>query len=73
MHHTGLGPAECFAVKGKDVESGKLLLPLTPWPDDRTPGARDFPSGTLEVRDVKQIHREDVFKPPVKPTQLPNG
>ena len=69
----GLGPAECFAVKGKDVESGKYCYLSRPGPTIGLLARATFPSGTLEVRDVKQIHREDVFKPPVKPTQLPNG
>ena len=69
----GLGPAECFAVKGKDVESGKYCYLSRPGPTIGLLARATFPSGTLEIRDVKQIHRDGVFKPPVKPTQLPNG
>jgi hypothetical protein len=69
----GLGPAECFMVKGKDVDSGKYCYLSRPGPTIGLLARATFPSGTLEIRDVGQVHREGVFRPPVKPTQLPNG
>jgi hypothetical protein len=69
----GLGPAECFAIRGKSVESGRYCYLSRPGPTIGLLAQAEFPSGTLGIRDVKQIHREGVFKPPVKPTQLPNS
>lgn len=69
----GLGPAECFAIKGKDVSPGRYCYLSRPGPTIGLLARAGFPSGTLEIRDVKQIRRGGVFKPPVRPTPLPDS
>ena len=69
----GLGPSECFAIRGKDVSPGRYCYLSRPGPTIGLLARAAFPSGTLEIRDVKQIRREGVFKPPVHPTPLPNN
>jgi len=69
----GLGPSECFAIRGKDVDPGAYCYLTRPGPTVGLLARAVFPSGTLEIRDAGQIRREGVFKPPVRPTPLPNG
>jgi hypothetical protein len=68
-----LGPAECFAIRGKDADPGRYCYLSRPGPTIGLLAKAVFPSGTLEIRDVKQIHRQGVFQPPVRPTPLPNN
>jgi len=68
-----LGPAECFAIKGKDADRGKYCYLSRPGPTIGLLAKAVFPSGTLEIRDVNQVHRQGVFQPPVRPTPLPNN
>ena len=68
----GLGPTECFRVKGRDVENGTYCYLSRPGPTIGLLGRAVFPSGNLEIRDVKTIKRPEVFRPPVRPTPLPN-
>jgi hypothetical protein len=70
--HHGLGPAECFDIKGKDVDPGTYCYLSRPGPTIGMLARATFPSGALEIRDVNKVKRTNVFKPPVKPTPLPN-
>jgi hypothetical protein len=66
-----LGPSECFAVKGKNVEDGTYCYLAKPAPTIGLLARAIFPSGKLELRDVKNVRREGLFRPPVRPTPLP--
>ena len=68
-----LGPTECFAIRGKDADRGRYCYLSRPGPTIGLLAKVVFPSGTLEIRDVKQVHRQGVFQPPVRPTPLPNN
>jgi len=68
-HH--LGVAECYKVKGKNVDTGTYCYIATPGPHIGLLARADFPSGTLEIRDVKRVLNKHLFKPPVHPTPLP--
>lgn len=68
-----LGEAECFAVKGKDVENGTYCYLAEPGPYIGLLARAAFPSGTLELRQVTKVLREGVFRPPVRPTPLPTA
>jgi hypothetical protein len=67
----GLGPSECFVVKGKDVESGKYCYLSRPAPTIGLLARAVFPSGRLELREAKNLRGEGLFRPPVRPTPLP--
>jgi hypothetical protein len=67
----GLGPSECFAVKGKNIEDGTYCYLARPAPTIGLLARAVFPSGKLELRDVKKVRREGLFRPPVRPTPLP--
>jgi hypothetical protein len=69
----GLGPAECFAIRGKDVQPGRYCYLSRPGPTIGLLAKAVFPSGTLEIREVRQVKREGIFRPPVRPTPLPNS
>lgn len=66
-----LGPSECFSVKGKDVPNGTYCYLSRPSPTIGLLARAQFQSGQLELRDVKKVRREGVFRPPVRPTPLP--
>jgi len=67
----GLGPSECFAVKGKGIDDGTYCYLSKPTPTIGLLARAVFPSGKLELREVKKIRRAGVFRPPVRPTPLP--
>ncbi|MCZ3385582.1 MAG: hypothetical protein LH630_01105 [Actinomycetia bacterium] len=67
----GLGPSECFVVKGKDVDDGTYCYLSAPAPTIGLLARAEFVSGKLEIRDVKKVRREGLFRPPVRPTPLP--
>lgn len=67
----GLGPSECFTVKSKDVDNGIYCYLSKPAPTIGLLARVVFPSGKLELRDVKKVRRDGVFRPPVRPTPLP--
>jgi hypothetical protein len=69
----GLGPSECFAIRGKDVDNGRYCYLSRPGPTIGLLAKAVFPSGTLEIREVRKIRRHGIFQPPVHPTPLPNG
>lgn len=66
-----LGPTECFAVKGKGLEDGTYCYLSKPDPTIGLLARAVFPSGKLELREVKNVRREGLFRPPVQPTPLP--
>ncbi|MEO8106677.1 MAG: hypothetical protein ABI720_05105 [Actinomycetes bacterium] len=69
-----LGPAECFAVKSSDINNGTYCYLSKPSPTIGLLARATFPSGKLELRQVRQVRREGLFRPPVRPTPLPaNG
>jgi hypothetical protein len=68
----GLGPSECFAVKSMDLNNGVYCYLSKPAPTIGLLARVVFPSGKLELRDVKSVRREGLFRPPVRPTPLPN-
>jgi hypothetical protein len=67
----GLGPSECFAVKSKDIDNGTYCYLSKPAPTIGLLARVVFPSGNLELREVKNVRREGLFRPPVRPTPLP--
>jgi hypothetical protein len=67
-----LGPAECFTVKGPGVDDGTYCYLSRPAPTIGLLARAQFPSGRLEIRDVNRIQREGLFRPPVRPTPLPD-
>ncbi len=69
----GLGPSECFVVKGKDVDSGTYCYLSRPAPTIGLLARAVFPSGNLELREVKNLRGKALFRPPVRPTPLPAG
>jgi hypothetical protein len=68
----GLGSAECFQVKGPGVNDGTYCYLSRPAPTIGLLARAVFPSGRLEIRDVKKVQREGLFRPPVRPTPLPD-
>jgi hypothetical protein len=66
-----LGQAECFSVKGKDVEDGTYCYLSKPTPTIGLLARAVFPSGSLELREVTNVRRDGLFRPPVRPTPLP--
>lgn len=66
-----LGPSECFAVKGPGVDDGAYCYLSRPAPTIGLLAKAIFSSGKLELRDVKRVRREGLFRPPVRPTPLP--
>lgn len=67
----GLGDAECYMVRGKKVEDGTYCYVATPGKRIGILARAVFPSGRLELRDVKQVRNDDFLRPPVRPTPLP--
>ncbi|MCZ3389454.1 MAG: hypothetical protein LH645_10145 [Actinomycetia bacterium] len=67
----GLGPAECFAVKGKGLDDGTYCYLSKPAPTIGLLARAVFPSGKLELREVKNVRLQGLFRPPVQPTPLP--
>lgn len=68
-----LGPSECFAVKSGAVDNGTYCYLSKPAPTIGLLARATFPSGKLELRDVRKVRREGLFRPPVRPTPLPAG
>ncbi len=68
-----LGPSECFAVTGGDVDNGTYCYLSKPAPTIGLLARAIFPSGKLELRQVKDVSRKGLFRPPVRPTPLPTG
>ena len=67
-----LGQAECFVVRGKDVESGTYCFLADPGPFIGLLARVTFPSGNLSIREVNRVVRKGTFSAPVRPTPLPN-
>ena len=67
----GLGASECFSVKGKGLDDGTYCYLSKPAPTIGLLARAVFPSGKLELREVKNVRREGLFRPPVRPTPLP--
>jgi hypothetical protein len=67
----GLGPSECFVVKGKDLESGTYCYLSRPAPTIGLLARAVFPSGRMELREVRNLRGTGLFRPPVRPTPLP--
>lgn len=67
----GLDPSECFAVKGKEIDDGTYCYLSKPSPTVGLLARTVFTSGRLELREVKNVRREGLFRPPVRPTPLP--
>jgi hypothetical protein len=68
----GLGPAECFDIKGPAVDDGTYCYLSRPAPSIGLLAKAMFPSGRMEIRDVSRVQREGLFRPPVRPTPLPD-
>ncbi len=68
-----LGPSECFAVKGGAVDNGSYCYLSKPAPTIGLLARAQFPSGKLEIRQVRNIRRDGLFRPPVRPTPLPSA
>lgn len=69
----GLGVAECFTVRGADVERGTYCYLAEPGPYIGLLARAVFPSGRLELRQVSRAIRDGAFRPPVRPTPLPTA
>lgn len=69
----GLGPSECFTVKGPAVDNGTYCYLSRPGPTIGLLARATFPSGRLEIRTVQKVRREGLFQPPVRPTPIPTG
>lgn len=67
----GIGPSECFAVKGKGIDDGTYCYLSAPAAPVGLLARAEFVSGKLELREVKNVRREGLFRPPVRPTPLP--
>lgn len=67
-----LGVAECFTVKGKEVEDGTYCYLSNPGPLIGVLARVVFPSGAMEIRSVERVVRLDAFLAPTSPTPLPN-
>ncbi|HVQ18677.1 MAG TPA: hypothetical protein VMT27_06530 [Actinomycetes bacterium] len=68
-----LGKAECFKVRGPDVDRGTYCYLAEPGPRIGMLAKATFPSGTLRLQHVDRIFRHDAFMPPVRPTPLPTA
>jgi hypothetical protein len=66
------GPAECFDVRGPDVDRGTYCYLSSPSRYIGLLARVKFPSGALELRSVNRSIRPETFQPPVRPTPLPN-
>ncbi len=66
-----LGNAECFNVRGPDVQNGKYCYLADPGPYIGLLARAVFDSGALNLRSVRTVVRPDSFKPPTSPTPLP--
>ena len=66
-----LGSSECFTVKGSDIDNGTYCYLSEPSPRIGLLAQATFPSGKLEIRQVRKIRRDGLFRPPVRPTPLP--
>ena len=66
-----LGPAECFDVRGPDVENGTYCLLTRSGSNVGLLARAVFDSGSLNIRSVKHVVRPESFKPPTSPTPLP--
>ena len=69
----GLGPSECFSVRGGALDNGTYCYLSKPAPTIGLMARAAFPSGKLELREVKQVRRSGLFRPPVRPTPLPTS
>ena len=70
--HLGkLGNAECFNVRGPDVQNGKYCYLADPGPFIGLLARAVFDSGALNIRSVRTAVRPDAFVPPASPTPLP--
>ena len=67
-----LGVAECFRVRGPRVDRGSYCYLAKPGPRIGLLARVEFPSGNLSIRKVYRSVRIDDFRPPVRPTPLPN-
>lgn len=67
-----LGKAECFRVRGPRVDTGSYCYLAKPGPRIGLLARVEFPSGNLSIRNVHRSVRIEDFRPPVRPTPLPN-
>jgi len=65
------GRAECFEVRGPNVDRGTYCYLAKPGPLIGLLARVKFPSGTLSLRTVNRSVRPEAFQPPVRPTPLP--
>jgi hypothetical protein len=65
------GPAECFRVRGLQVDRGTYCYLAKPGPLIGLLARVEFPSGTLSLRTVNRSVRAQTFQPPVRPTPIP--
>ena len=66
------GKAECFRVRGPQVDRGTYCYLAKPGPLIGLLAHVEFPSGTLSLRTVNKSVRPEAFQPPVRPTPLPS-
>ncbi len=67
-----LGKAECFRASGPKIDAGTYCYLAKPGPRIGLLAHAEFPSGALSIRKVyRSVHIDD-FRPPVRPTPLPN-
>jgi hypothetical protein len=67
-----LGKAECFRASGPKIDAGTYCYLAKPGPRIGLLAHVEFPSGALSIRKVyRSVHIDD-FRPPVRPTPLPN-
>lgn len=67
-----LGQAECFDVRGQEVDRGVYCFLSRPGNRIGLLARVKFPSGTLSLRSVNHSVRTETFHSPVRPTPLPN-
>lgn len=67
-----LGNAECFIVKGPEVENGTYCYLAKPGPRIGLLARVAFPSGELKIRSAKRVVRPEAFQAPANPTPLPD-
>ena len=65
------GMAECFDVRGPQVDRGTYCYLSDPGPRIGLLAHVKFPSGSLNLLTVDRSVRPETFKPPVRPTPLP--
>jgi hypothetical protein len=67
-----LGKAECFRARGPKIDPGTYCYLAEPGPRIGLLAHVEFPSGELSIRKVYRSVHIDNFRPPVRPTPLPD-